>query len=718
MNVLIVEDNADDRRLLRHTLEHHGCTVIEARNGEEGLELALRHKPLIIVSDALMPRMDGFQLLRALKADPHLRSIPFLFYSATYTGEQEEKLALSLGAEAFVVKPTEPEELWEKTCAIMKRWEARQETAAHGNLVESEEEYLREYGRIVATNLETKVRELEEALAFLKQAEDDLRKLNAELTREVGERKQAENAIKEQEQELATIFENAPFIMLLLDGERMVRRVNGLACSFTGSSTTEMIGRRGGEALRCLYALNSPEGCGFGPHCQKCAVCLTVMDTYETGQSHHQVEACFPFRIEGKEQPLIFLLSTTRVNVGNHPMVLLSIQDITEQKKLEALFFQAQKMESIGTFAGGIAHDFNNILTAIFGYGDITLRRMSGDDPQRRNIEHMLAAAKRGAHLTRDLLVFSRKQASDKKSIDLNDIIRSVENFLVRVIGEDIVCKTELHDKALPVFADAHQLEQVLMNLATNARDAMPNGGVFTLATEQASIDKSFSTSHGYGRPGIYAVIAATDTGAGMDEETRLRIFEPFFTTKEVGKGTGLGMSVVYGIVNKHDGYIKVYSERGMGTTFRIYLPLIASVADEVRMESEAGHPRMGTETILLAEDDESVREVAVEILQDFGYEVIVAVDGEDAVRKYRENRERIQLLLFDLIMPKKTGKEAYDEIREIEPGIKVIFASGYPTENSRQKGLVDNNITLTCKPFSRTDLLHKVRIVLDGGKE
>ena len=718
MNVLIVEDNADDRRLLRHTLEHHGCRVIEARNGEEGLELALRHKPVIIVSDALMPRMDGFQLLRALKADPHLRSIPFLFYSATYTGEQEEKLALSLGAEAFVVKPTEPEELWEKTCAIMKRWEARQETAAHGNLVESEEEYLREYGRIVATNLETKVRELEEALAFLKQAEDDLRKLNAELTREVGERKQAENAIKEQEQELATIFENAPFIMLLLDGERMVRRVNGLACSFTGSSTTEMIGRRGGEALRCLYALNSPEGCGFGPHCQKCAVCLTVMDTYETGQSHHQVEACFPFRIEGKEQPLIFLLSTTRVNVGNHPMVLLSIQDITEQKKLEALFFQAQKMESIGTFAGGIAHDFNNILTAIFGYGDITLRRMSGDDPQRRNIEHMLAAAKRGAHLTRDLLVFSRKQASDKKSIDLNDIIRSVENFLVRVIGEDIVCKTELHDKALPVFADAHQLEQVLMNLATNARDAMPNGGVFTLATEQASIDKSFSTSHGYGRPGIYAVIAATDTGAGMDEETRLRIFEPFFTTKEVGKGTGLGMSVVYGIVNKHDGYIKVYSERGMGTTFRIYLPLIASVADEVRMESEAGHPRMGTETILLAEDDESVREVAVEILQDFGYEVIVAVDGEDAVRKYRENRERIQLLLFDLIMPKKTGKEAYDEIREIEPGIKVIFASGYPTENSRQKGLVDNNITLTCKPFSRTDLLHKVRIVLDGGKE
>jgi CheY-like chemotaxis protein/two-component sensor histidine kinase len=330
----------------------------------------------------------------------------------------------------------------------------------------------------------------------------------------------------------------------------------------------------------------------------------------------------------------------------------------------------------------------------------------------------MLAAAERGAHLTSDLLVFSSKQTSDKKSIDLKDIIRSVEKFLVRVIGEDIACKTELCDKALPVFADAHQLEQVLMNLATNARDAMPKGGCFTLATEQVSVDKSFSTSHDPGKPGIYAVITASDTGKGMDEETRLRIFEPFYTTKEVGKGTGLGMSIIYGIVNQHDGFIKVYSERGLGTTFRIYLPLIASVAGEAKTELEAGNPIMGTETILLAEDDEVVREIAVEILQDFGYEVIVAVDGEDAVRKYLKNRKRIHLLLFDLIMPKKTGKEAYDEIRKIEPDIKVIFASGYPPEIIRQKGLVDDDITLTCKPLSQRDLLHNVRIELDGGKK
>ncbi|MGD0844592.1 MAG: response regulator [Geobacteraceae bacterium] len=224
MNILIVEDNADDRRLLRNTLEHHGCTVIEARDGEEGLDLAIRHHPDIIVSDALMPRMDGFQLLRALKADLYLKSIPFLFYSATYTGEQEEKLALSLGAEAFVVKSTEPEELWDKTCAIMKAWEARQRIPAHLSIVESEDEYLREYGRIVTTNLETKVQELEGSLALRKQAEDELRRLNAELTREISERKQAENGIKKREQELATIFENAPsFCCFLIDKEWSAR---------------------------------------------------------------------------------------------------------------------------------------------------------------------------------------------------------------------------------------------------------------------------------------------------------------------------------------------------------------------------------------------------------------------------------------------------------------------------------------------------------------
>ena len=335
-------------------------------------------------------------------------------------------------------------------------------------------------------------------------------------------------------------------------------------------------------------------------------------------------------------------------------------------------------MESIGTLAGGIAHDFNNILTAIIGYGNIALMKMAKDDPQRLNIEHMLDAADRAAHLTKDLLLFSRRQISERKPIDLNDVVRKVETFLKRVIGEDIECKTKQFAGTLPILGDTHQLEQVLMNFATNARDAMPKGGIFSVSTEQMKFDNEFASIDGYIKSGNYALITISDTGNGMDEVTREHIFEPFFTTKEVGKGTGLGLAVVYGIIKQHEGAINVYSEQGRGTIFQIYLPLIAGLENETK-SSVAERPTGGTETILLAEDDENVRNLTRAVLEDFGYHVIIAKDGQDAVNKYIESKDRIRLLLFDIIMPKKTGKEAYDAIRTVTPGVKALFLADMP---------------------------------------
>ncbi len=389
-------------------------------------------------------------------------------------------------------------------------------------------------------------------------------------------------------------------------------------------------------------------------------------------------------------------------------------RDLTEQRKLEEQLRQSQKMESIGTLAGGIAHDFNNILTAISGYGQLSLMKMAADDPHRHNTESILEAVVRATHLTQQMLLFSRKKSSDKRSVDLNEIVANVEKFLKRVIGEDIDFKTAIHETPISVLADTHQLEQVLMNLATNARDAMPHGGALTVTTKTLSMSKDLASAHGIPSPGTCALITVADTGTGMDEETRERIFEPFFTTKEAGKGTGLGLSVVYGIIKEHNGYIDIASEPGAGTNFCIYLPLIDQVV-EAKSSTVEDTIIGGTETILLAEDDKMVREMTVAMLTEFGYTVITAEDGADAVRKFTQQNVAIDLLLFDLIMPIMNGKEAFDEIRKVRSGIKVIFSSGYAPETLRQKLTLATGAYLIAKPSPPNELLRKVRSVLDG---
>ncbi len=388
-------------------------------------------------------------------------------------------------------------------------------------------------------------------------------------------------------------------------------------------------------------------------------------------------------------------------------------RDITERKKLEEQLLNSQKMEAVGKLAGGIAHDFNNILTAIMSYGNILQMKIDKDDILRSYVDAIITSSERAAHLTQGLLSFSRKQVLNPVLTDLNDIIKKAQSLLSRFVCEDVVFRTNLTDRDLPVMADGAQIEQVLMNLVTNACDAMSQGGKLDISTECVNLDKGSVRTLELEKPGKYALLSITDTGTGIDKETKKRIFEPFFTTKEMGKGTGLGLAITYGIIKQHSGYIKIYSKKGEGTTCRIYLQLIEKKPEERKLPEA---PLMfGTETVLIAEDEESVRSSLKLILQEQGFTVIEAVDGEDAIKKFMENKEKIHLLILDVVMPKKKGTEVYKEIKKLKTDIKAVFTSGYSAGNISTEYMLKEGTAFIAKPVSPTGLLKKIRELLDG---
>ena len=391
-------------------------------------------------------------------------------------------------------------------------------------------------------------------------------------------------------------------------------------------------------------------------------------------------------------------------------------QKEVEQENLREQLYHSQKLESVGTLAGGVAHDFNNILAIIIGYGNLLEKSVGKNNPSRIYIQKILKSAERATHLVQGLLAFSRKQESRQKPVPINRILLQVKNLLSRLISEDIVLDIAPAKKDCIVMADSGQMEQVLINLATNARDAMPNGGKLTVLTDIVELGSEFIRTHGYGEIGTYIRISVTDTGMGMDKETQRRIFQPFFTTKEVGKGTGLGLSVVYGIIKQHGGYINVESEPGKGATFRIYLPLVKSTVEEEKPTSLPAPACLnGTEMILLAEDEEDVRNLTKSLLEEAGYKVMEAVDGYDTINKFMENKDNIHLLLLDVIMPTKNGRETYEVIRQIRPDIKALFMSGYSESVIHQKTILEEDLNFISKPFSQTALLKKVREILDN---
>jgi nitrogen-specific signal transduction histidine kinase/ActR/RegA family two-component response regulator len=395
-------------------------------------------------------------------------------------------------------------------------------------------------------------------------------------------------------------------------------------------------------------------------------------------------------------------------------------QDVTahrraeeDRARLESELRQSQKMEAVGQLAGGIAHDFNNILTVLIGFSNLLQMKMNADDPLRRYVDQIRVTSERAVNLTQSLLVFSRKQMIELKPQKVNVIVTGVRDLMLRLLREDVELAIRLADKSAVVMADTTQIEQVLLNLATNAQDAMPKGGRLKIEVKEADVNRRTANALGLKGPGRYAVISVADTGVGMDGKTKEKIFEPFFTTKAAGRGTGLGLSIVYGIVKQHHGYISVTSKPGKGSVFNIYLPVVETEATEERHGPQ--EMTTGNETVLVAEDDREVRYLSSEILTQAGYTVIEAVDGEDAVRQFIDHRDEVALLILDVVMPRKNGKQVYEEIAQLKPGIKALFVSGYTGDVVLEKGIHGKTSDFISKPVAPDDLLARVRNALDG---
>jgi PAS domain S-box-containing protein len=389
--------------------------------------------------------------------------------------------------------------------------------------------------------------------------------------------------------------------------------------------------------------------------------------------------------------------------------------DITDRKHLADQLRQSQKMQAVGELAGGVAHDFNNLLMVMKGHAEMLLDTLPARSSERQNVEQIQQAAERAAALTRQLLAFSRMQVLQPRVLDLNDVVSGMIKMVSRVIGENIELAFLPGAKLGSVKADPGQIEQVVLNLVVNARDAMPDGGRLTIETSNIELDRSYAAKHDIVEPGPYVMLTVTDTGCGIDQETQARIFEPFFTTKGPGKGTGLGLATVYGVVKQSGGYIWVYSEVAHGTTFKVYLPRVAAVAEKAVAEKPAVKPTAGTETILFVEDEESVRELVGEYLRARGYNVLESPDGVKALAIAEQFAEPIQLLITDVVMPKLSGRELATRLSAARPDLKVLYISGYTDDSVFRHGVLEGGMSFLQKPFNLKAMAQKVREVLDG---
>ena len=938
MTILIVDDNEPNLYQLQVLLVSSGYQVVTALNGAEALTKARQNPPDLIVSDILMPVMDGFGLCREWKKDERLRQIPFVFYTATYTDERDREFALSLGAEQFLVKPEEPEVFARTIREVIQQAQrppvppappAANTPARLPVQVPQEEEagYLKQYNEVLIRKLEAKMQQLKQA--------------NRELERDITDRKRAEEALNEERHLLHTLMDNLPDVIYFKDRESHFTRINKAhAKQFGLSDPAQAVGKTDFDFFTAEHAqqayddereiirtgqpivgqeeketwadghvtwvsttkmpLRDANGNVTGTfgvsrditerkraeerlqEYEKAMEGLDEMilvvdreyryvianraflnyrgvtreqllgqlvpdflgkDIFE-GIAKKRMDECFQgkvvkyemrskfpgigdrdlfvsyFPIEGlagidrivgvlrditeqkraeaehvrlvtaiEQSAEAVMITNTKGEIeyvnpafnritgysregvlGQNPRILKSGKqdpalyqqlwatilngqiwhgelinrrkdgslyteemniapvrdpggeithfiatklDVTARKQLEQQFLQAQKMEAVGRLAGGVAHDFNNLLTIINGFAALLTEQTSTQDPRRDQLKEILMAGEKAASLTRQLLAFSRQQLLEPRVLDLNSVLADIEKMLHRLIGEDVELAVALKPDLGRVKVDPGQIEQVVMNLAVNARDAMPEGGKLLIETSNVEIDANYARRHSPMIPGKYAMVAVSDTGCGMDLDTQRHIFEPFFTTKEKSQGTGLGLATVYGIVKQSDGFIWVYSEPGQGSTFKIYFPCVEEAVPTAKSAKFRTRQVKGSETVLVVEDEGGVRSLVCQTLASHGYKVLEAAGAAEALKISEQHTEPIHLLLTDVVMPQTDGKKLAMRLATLHPETKVLYISGYTDDAIVRHGILERGTSFLQKPFLPRALLLKVREVL-----
>lgn len=671
MKILIVDDIDQNRYMLQVLLEGHGYEVVLATHGAEALEKARRAPPDIIISDILMPVMDGFVLCREWKADGALKNIPFVFYTATYTDPKDEDLAMSLGAERFVVKPLEPDALIEMLQEVIeKRREDRRVESPES--IKDEKVIYRKYSESLIRKLEKKMFDLE---------------------KEVSRRTRAEQRFRD-------LFASISDVIYTHDLDGCLISVNPAACKLLEYEEQDLVGRRISELMK-------PE---FADVFESEYLDVVRKDRYYEGTSVFLTRKGAEVYLDYRSSMVIPKNGGSYIS-GIGRDVTARIVSEREVKTLQKQLLQAQKIEAIGTLSGGIAHNFNNILMGILGHVSLMLIEKAPSHPDVKNLKKIEAYVQNAVGLTKDLLGFARGGKYDMKPTALNELVRQ-ETATFGFTKKEIQIK-EKYEKALwTVEVDRGQIEQVLLNLYVNAWQAMPGGGVLYVQTDNVTADKQVAKPFEV-NPGRYIKLSVADTGIGMDKTTREKIFEPFFSTKESGQGSGLGLSSVYGIIKNHGGFIDVQSEKGQGTTFNIYLPASDKAIVQESTGADPGRVLSGQGTVLLVDDESMILDVGQSMLEKLGYTVLVAQSGKEALNIYDEQGNMINLVILDLIMPGMGGGEIYDRLKEIDGDVKVLLSSGYSIDG-QAKMIIDRGCNgFIQKPFSFNELSIKIKDAL-----